>query len=509
MTEFAPPVEPKGGDPKSTVPAQKARATKITGYRKSVQTSGDNGTNDTIKPPSSIDELIQSALGMKKTNLEAELSLDLLPPEQRTTGQEILQLLSTPDFDISDKFKLDLISAKNLDEILTNTKNLSLSLASFSYHRNQRALRVIKSKSLESLNEFEKFAKLSTKNYLVPRQLINYIVNEIIDSSAYKKSQIMVRVEMISFLANQGIDPTKLISGLGNITSDFNNEGEKFQNRIIDSLRRYNCRCAYHFLIHIDSEKIRVALCNQLIQDLSINEIVAFFEWVNPEPNLSKVGVFKRVIVPSVGNFIKWGNSLEDLLYLWPHLTNPEYACNLPELKVKFKQLVGKSGYLAESLRDGAVPVLQSENQQLSENLQAAEKLAADLNEKLSHLTIMNQEIKSDLDEARAARLENSREANAAQAAIERQIRIDTLRGLIPAMERALASDAQIEILKILEGLKIEMVGRVGQKISWNHLICESLTGDELSEGIVVKTGFTWFDGKEIVPLRRMLLKSE
>ena len=76
-------------------------------------------------------------------------------------------------------------------------------------------------------------------------------------------------------------------------------------------------------------------------------------------------------------------------------------------------------------------------------------------------------------------------------------------------MERALASDAQNEILQILEEHGIEMVGRVGQKIRWNSQICESLTGGEISEGLVVKTGFTWFDGKEIVPLRRMLLKSE
>jgi hypothetical protein len=131
------------------------------------------------------------------------------------------------------------------------------------------------------------------------------------------------------------------------------------------------------------------------------------------------------------------------------------------------------------------------------------------LSQKLSVLIKVNEEIKSDLDEVRVTRLENSRDSKAAQVAIERQIKIDTLRGLIPTMERALASDAQGEILRILEEQGIEMIGRVGQKIRWNSQICESLTGEEISEGLVVKTGFTWFDGKETVPLRRMLLKSE
>ena len=242
---------------------------------------------------------------------------------------------------------------------------------------------------------------------------------------------------------------------------------------------------------------------------MSVSEIEEFFNWVNPEPNLSKVGVYKRIIIPSVENFLKWNNDLKDLLYLWPHLANPEYGFSLSELKVKFKQLIGKTGYLAESLRDGAVPVLQSENQTLKVNLQVAEKHVADLTQKLAVLMRIHEEIKSDLEEVRVARLESSRDVSAAQEAIERQIKIDTLRGLIPAMERALASDAQNEILRILEGQRIEMVGRVGQKIRWNSQICESLTGEEISEGLVVKTGFTWFDGREIVPLRRMLLKSE
>ena len=131
------------------------------------------------------------------------------------------------------------------------------------------------------------------------------------------------------------------------------------------------------------------------------------------------------------------------------------------------------------------------------------------MSQKLNVLIKENEEIRADLDEVRVTRLENSREARAAQEAIERQIRIDTLRDLIPAIERALISDVQNEILHILEEQGIEMVGRVGQKIRWNSQICESLTGEEISEGLVVKTGFTWFDGKEIVPLRRMLLKSE
>ena len=509
MTQPNLPKEQNAKDPERKVLRKKALSAKSNHDQEIKESSPISPEFESIKSPTSVNELIQIALEIQESNIETQISLDDLPLEQKATGGEILKLLSTPDFDLTDKFKLYLISVENLDQLLSRTQNLSLALAIFSNHQNQKALQIIKSKSLATLIEFERFAKLTKKSYLVPRHMFKYLTDEIVASSIYKKSQIKIQIEVISFLANQSIDPTNLISMLGNITGEFNKEDENFQNRIIDSLRRFNAGCVFQFLSHMDSERIRVALSNKINQDLTVREIAEFFTWTNPDIEFSKIGLYKRIIAPSVENFIKWNNNLEDLLYLWPYLANPEYGFNLSEIKVKFKHLIAKNGYLAESLRDGAVPVLQSEIQVLKDNLQVAEKRAEDVSQKLNVLIKENEEIRADLDEVRVTRLENSREARAAQEAIERQIRIDTLRDLIPAIERALISDEQNEILHILEEQGIEMVGRVGQKIRWNSQICESLTGEEISEGLVVKTGFTWFDGKEIVPLRRMLLKSE
>lgn len=509
MSESKPPKVPSAMDSEGRTLSKKSISVKSKGAQKVNELSPESVNNKPIASPLNINELIEIALSMPKTIIDIQVNLDSLPTDQKVTGAEILQILSKPNFDVTDKFKSDLISVENLDQMLTKTQNLSLAFLAFSNHRNQKALRIIKSKSLTTLIDFERFKKLSIKSYLIPRHMFTYLADEIVASSTYKKSQVRIQLEVISFFANQGIDPTKMIAGLENITSEFNKEDEAFQNRYIESLRRFSVCSVFQFLGHLDSERIRVALCNKIIQDLSVQEIAEFFTWTDPEPSFSKIGLYKRIIVPSIENLIKWNISLEDLLYLWPHLTNPDYGFNLSELKVKFKQLISKSGYLAESLRDGAVPVLQSEVQFLKDSLQVAEKRAEDLSQKLSVLIKVNEEIKSDLDEVRVTRLENSRESKAAQEAIERQIKIDTLRGLIPTMERALASDAKDEILRILEEQGIEMIGRVGQKIRWNSQICESLTGEEISEGLVVKTGFTWFDGKETVPLRRMLLKSE
>ena len=132
-----------------------------------------------------------------------------------------------------------------------------------------------------------------------------------------------------------------------------------------------------------------------------------------------------------------------------------------------------------------------------------------EINAKLSLSVESKAKLEIEIDEIRASKKENTLDALNAQESIERQIKIDLLRSLVPTFEKALSGESAPEISKLLEEQKIEMVGVLNQKIRWNQTICESLTGLEISEGIVVKTGFTWFTGKEVVPLRRMLLKPE
>lgn len=456
-----------------------------------------------------LDEFVHKLLIKSEDKSVTKLELEKLPDPLRATAAEILQIFEKTDYEISEKFKVDLLSDEIISAVISETENLSLSLKSFSFNRNAIAWRVIKSQSLVSLDIFEKFSKLSTKNYLVPRNVLMQVAEDLTTSPNFKKAPIIVQIKAISFLGKRKINPEKSISALGNITSDFNEQDENFQLQVIENLRKWDISSVYQFLTHIDSDRIRVALCTHLSEELTPIEIAKFFSWENPDSSLSKIGVYKRIVIPAVENFMKWNNKLEDLLILWPHLANPEYGFNLSQLKVKFKLLISKSGYLAASLRDDSVPLLQAELQVTKDALVSLEVRAEDLGNKLDVLKEVNEEISQELSEMRKDRQENSRDALAAHDAVERQVKVDLLRQLIPIFELALSGDGQEEFMKILEHQRIEMVGRVGQKIRWNPQICESLTGVEIAEGIIVKTGFTWFSGKEIIPLRRMLIKPE
>jgi hypothetical protein len=173
-------------------------------------------------------------------------------------------------------------------------------------------------------------------------------------------------------------------------------------------------------------------------------------------------------------------------------LVNPANNLELSSIRVKFKSLVAKDNPLAQSLQDPALPLLQDQVLKLREELEKSSLHGAQLEIKIQAQIDMNSEITDQLLELKRKRIESTKENFTGKEALEKQIKIDQLRDLLPLLD-----------------FGIEILGRIGQKMRWNASFCESLTGEAMEEGIVVRQGYTWFSGKEVIPLRRMLLKSE
>lgn len=453
--------------------------------------------------------ILESKFSKSNKTQQIEYKIDQLPELQKNTASEVLLLFKDQDYEISDKFKFEIIQEKNLQELLIRTQNLSLCLKTFSDKRDPAALRIIKNKSLNSTREFHIFKKLASKHSLLSRFAFPQLAEEIFSSTIFKKSDCIIQIQAAAFFAKNGINPTKIISHLDNVTEHFNNQDENFQIEIFRGLRKWHIESVYHFLSHIDGDRLRIDFCKIIIEELTLDEILCFFNWKNADSKFSKIGIYKRIIYPYLDNFIKWGQDLESLLLLWPYLIQPENGFELVVLKTKFKGLIGKNGILPESLRDGSVPLLQREIQEAKDSLNTLKRELTGTQEKLTLSLKIQEEISSELEELRTFKRENIRDVMIAHESVERQLRIDLLRDLVPIFEKALSSEKAPDIISMLEDLKIEVVGTLNQKVRWNPSICESLTGAELSEGVVVKTGFTWFTGKEVVPLRRMLLKPE
>jgi hypothetical protein len=239
------------------------------------------------------------------------------------------------------------------------------------------------------------------------------------------------------------------------------------------------------------------------------DELYKFYKWQNSDSNFNTESFFLKIVKPSCEKFFQQNSSLEDLLLIWPFLVDPKYKFDLNLIRVKFKSLVNRENYLAESLQDPALPKLQDELFRTREDLKISENTREDLQNQIKVATLRESQILEELSELKKKRIENSKENLSGVNAMERQTKIDQIREFLPLLDLVSTSLDNSEILRILESIGIEVIGRVGQKAKWNSLFCESLTGDEMAEGVVVRSGYTWFSGKEVIPVRRMLLKSE
>lgn len=435
--------------------------------------------------------------------------LSQLNTEQKSALSELKVVLEEIDYEVSEKFKLKLFEAATLDAIISRTKNLSIALKSFDKYEDTQSLKVISTTLLRSAGDFDKYSRLLLKKSLYPRTKLQHIKLELQDLSFYKKSPFEIQMKVISFFASQGIDPTKDIVLLPIVSSEFNNHTEDGQVEVINGLRSYGFGSLIHFLTHIDMDKVRINVLNLLRNSISAQDLYVYHNWKNPDTNLSTANLFIKVIKPACESFIQKNNSLEDLLLAWPMLVNPANNLELTSIRVKFKSLVAKENHLAQSLQDPALPMLQDQVLKLREELGESSKLGLQLQSKIQTQIDINGEVTEQLLELKRKRIESSKENLTGREALEKQIKIDQLRELMPLFDFVSNSLDAASAVKALESVGIEVIGKIGQKTRWNASLCESLTGEEMDEGTVVRQGYTWFSGKEVIPLRRMLLKSE
>lgn len=440
---------------------------------------------------------------------EKEVEVSDINVEQASALSEIKKALVESDYEVSDKFKVKLLEENTLEAVITRTNNLSIALKSYAKYEEAQFLKVIGSKLLGTVDDFDTYAKLLLKQSLFPRTKLQIIKLDLQELSLYKKSPIAIQMKVISFFASQGIDPTKNIILLPNVSSEFNSHDEDSQIDIINGLRSYGFGSLIQFLTHIDMDKVRINVLNHLRNSISAQDLYVYHNWKNPDTNLSTANLFIKVIKPACESFIQKSNSLENLLLAWPMLVNPANNLELSSIRVKFKSLVAKENHLAQSLQDPALPLLQDQVSKLREELEESSKLGLQLQSKIQTQIDINSEITEQLLELKKKRIESTKENLTGREAMEKQIKIDQLRELLPLLDFVSSTPDSASSIKALESVGIEVIGKIGQKTRWNASFCESLTGEEMEEGTVVRQGYTWFSGKEVIPLRRMLLKSE
>jgi hypothetical protein len=208
-------------------------------------------------------------------------------------------------------------------------------------------------------------------------------------------------------------------------------------------------------------------------------------------------------IEPRLKEIISNAQSLESilpLLLVGPQLKNFGLFDLITE---KTKELLGKKEELAILLEDPFLRDIEFKNDQLSRLVDKQKVDLLDFENELRSSKAQIEKLKKMINVSEERNIGEARNEIDTRAQRDRQIRVDIYKDLIKVFEKDLnASNI------ILENFGLEQLGIVSEKFAWDHEICESITRETLTEGLVVKPGYIWWDGNSKVVIRRVLLKA-
>ena len=93
--------------------------------------------------------------------------------------------------------------------------------------------------------------------------------------------------------------------------------------------------------------------------------------------------------------------------------------------------------------------------------------------------------------------------------AMAQSAKAEVIKSLVESLDHLLLDADGLQFERALQKLGIMRSGQPGQEFAWDSELCETLTGEAMDRGIVVRSGYTWLVGEKKVLIRRVLLKSK
>jgi hypothetical protein len=168
----------------------------------------------------------------------------------------------------------------------------------------------------------------------------------------------------------------------------------------------------------------------------------------------------------------------------------------------RIREFLGKKGELALILEDPFLKDIEEKNFKMNDVIGEQKLQIEGLNKDLSSTVLRVEKLKVLLAQADDKNLGSSRQEIATRDQRDKQVKIEFLKELVKYYE-----NNPDNLKLILEKFGLEEIGAIGETLNWDPETCESITRESITSGIVVKTGFIWWDGNTRIVLKRVLLK--
>lgn len=261
------------------------------------------------------------------------------------------------------------------------------------------------------------------------------------------------------------------------------------------------------FLIHLEiqkSSKGKLDPLRKVLEGVTAEDILALRFSSKVEINRSFIEI---LFMDSFQNKLDLTRTLEGCLpfYLIDGIYPDIFGGDRIKRSWKRVQLIENG--LIEKFRSDEVNRISNELEQIKSEF--LEKSLA-----LEEAVIRQESTQKELDKSHSA-LQNLEDRlrervsgqNSGNLAIERQIRINQLRSVVEVMESEISRETSSRIPVALERIGIKRIGIPGESIKWDNSVCESITGMEITDPVVIKSGYTWDESGEKTVLSKVLVK--
>ena len=261
------------------------------------------------------------------------------------------------------------------------------------------------------------------------------------------------------------------------------------------------------FLIHLEiqkSSKAKLELLKKVLEEVNAEDILALKFSTKREINRTFIEV---LFIESLQNKLDLTRTLEGCL--------PFYLLDGIYPNIFGGDRIKRSWKRVQLVEDGLVEKFRSDEiNRLSNDLEQIKSEFLEKSRVLEEAVNRQESTQKELEKSHSAlqNLENRlRERvsgqNSGNLAIERQIRINQLRSVVEILESEISRETNSRIPIALERIGIKRIGIPGESIKWDSSVCESITGMEIIDPVVIKSGYTWDESGEKTVLSKVLVK--
>jgi len=263
------------------------------------------------------------------------------------------------------------------------------------------------------------------------------------------------------------------------------------------------------FLVHIEIEKSaksKLAPVQKMIDGVTSEDILAYI--VSGKKVMSRM-FLESLFLESLQNKLDSTRTIEDCLSYYLIEANYPNFFTGDRIKRSWKRVQITEAGLIEKFQNDDLNRLKNE---LEEKTDEISQKTLSLDEANSRLKANQLELEKNrnalliLEDRLRERVSDQSSGN---NAIERQIRINQLRVVVEVLESEISSGSNSRIVPALEKIGIKRIGEPGEKINWDSLVCESITGVEIANPVVIKPGYTWSNDGDMSVLVKALVKPQ